>query len=65
MEREENENRIDIKKTYSKLFKQSIIDRLERNFVYLREDTSSDLLNACKEIATVTQSDREMYRSKN
>ena len=65
MEREENENRIDIKKTYSKLFKQSIIDRLERNFVYLREDTSSDLLNACKEIATATQYDRSMYRSKN
>ena len=64
MEREENENRIDIKKTYSKLFKQSIIDRLERNFVYLREDASSDLLNACKEIATATQSDRSMYRSK-
>jgi hypothetical protein len=65
MEREENENRIDIKKTYSKLFKQSIIDRLESNFVYLREDTSSDLLNACKEIATMTQSDLSMYQSKN
>ena len=38
---------------------------LEEKFLYLSEDASSDLLNACKEIAVVTQFDRSIYAIKN